>query len=47
MLPQGILKAHLFPKLLGHADIKLTLDIYSHRKHLVAPYSIATLLLIA
>jgi hypothetical protein len=24
MLPQGILKAHRSPKLLGHADIKLT-----------------------
>src|SRR5918994_5894249 len=30
MLPQGILKAHLSPKLLGHADMKLTLGIYSH-----------------
>ena len=30
MLPQRILKAHLAPKLLGHADIKLTLGIYSH-----------------
>jgi hypothetical protein len=30
MLPQEILKAHLSPKLLGHADIKLTLGIYSH-----------------
>ena len=30
MLPRGILKAHLSPKLLGHADIKLTLGIYSH-----------------
>jgi hypothetical protein len=30
MLPQGTLKAHLAPKLLGHADIKLTLGIYSH-----------------
>jgi hypothetical protein len=30
MLPQGILKAHLSPKLLEHADIKLTLDTYSH-----------------
>jgi hypothetical protein len=27
---QGILKAHLSPKLLEHADIKLTLDTYSH-----------------
>ena len=30
MLPQGILKAHLAPKLLGHADIKVTLGTYSH-----------------
>jgi len=29
MLPQGILKAHLSPKLLGHADIKLTLGTFS------------------
>ena len=30
MLPQGILKAHLSPELLGHADIKLTMGAYSH-----------------
>jgi hypothetical protein len=30
MLPQGILEAHLAPKLSGHTDIKLTLDTYSH-----------------
>jgi hypothetical protein len=30
MLPQGFLKAHLSPKLLGHAYIKLTLGTYSH-----------------
>jgi hypothetical protein len=29
MLPQGILKAHLSPKLLGEADIELTLGTYS------------------
>jgi hypothetical protein len=29
MLPQGILKAHLSPKLLEHADIKLTSVTFS------------------
>src|ERR687890_430174 len=30
MLPQGTLKAYLASRPLGHADIKLTLGIYSH-----------------
>jgi hypothetical protein len=30
MLPQGILKAHLSPKLSGRTDIKLTSDTYLH-----------------
>jgi hypothetical protein len=29
MLPQGFLKAHHSPKLLGEADIELTLGTYS------------------
>ena len=39
MLPQGILKANLSPKLLGHADIKLTLGTYSHFLPSVGDYA--------
>jgi hypothetical protein len=39
MLPQGILKAHLSPKLLEHADIKLTLGTYSHFLPSVGDYA--------
>ena len=39
MLPQRISKGHLSPKLLGHADIKLTLGTYSHFLPSVGDYA--------